>query len=70
MTLLPVDGLELMFVAIGLVCVPIAVISYNRINKQRDHIEKEGLETGDKKVYSPRELREMGDRAPDFRYMI
>ncbi|KAJ7713460.1 MFS general substrate transporter [Mycena olivaceomarginata] len=63
-------GCELMFVGIGLICVPIAVLAYNRINKRRDEIARGMLERGEKNLYSNRELREMGDRAPDFRYTI
>lgn len=59
-----------MFVGIGLICVPIAVLTYNRINKRRDEIARGMLERGEKNLYSNRELREMGDRAPDFRYTI
>lgn len=62
------DGLELMFVGIGFVTVPIAVIAYKRINAKRDAFEKEMEEKGIK--YSANELREMGDRAPDFRYTL
>ncbi|KAK0213610.1 MFS general substrate transporter [Armillaria fumosa] len=57
-------ALELMFVGIGIVCVPIAVISYKWINANR---EKE-MQT--RMNYSREELKKMGDRAPDFRYMI
>ena len=63
------DGLELMFVGIGFVCVPIAVITYIRINAKRDRLEQEAAERGDRKL-SPRELRRLGDRAPDFRYTL
>jgi hypothetical protein len=72
------DGIELMFVGIGLITVPLAVILYTRINAQRDALEarlsvdseKAHLE-GEKGRYgyTPQELRDMGDRAPDFRYM-
>ncbi|KAJ6625864.1 hypothetical protein B0H10DRAFT_2001105 [Mycena sp. CBHHK59/15] len=50
-------GCELMFVGIGLICVPAAVLIYTRINNRRDEAARA-------------ELREMGDRAPDFRYTI
>ncbi|KAF8994036.1 MFS general substrate transporter [Cyathus striatus] len=63
-------ALELMFVGIGFICVPIAVISYIRINRKRDAAQKAALENGDAKKYTNQELREMGDRAPDFRYTI
>ncbi|KAJ7160895.1 MFS general substrate transporter [Mycena filopes] len=63
-------GCELMFVGIGLICVPIAVIAYTRINKQRDEVARRMRESGEKHLYTPKELREMGDRAPDFRYTL
>ncbi|KAJ6498892.1 MFS general substrate transporter [Mycena sanguinolenta] len=63
-------GCELMFVGIGLICVPIAVLTYTRINKRRDERARGMLERGEKNLYTNKELREMGDRAPDFRYTI
>lgn len=53
-----------MFVGIGLVCVPVAVISYKWINAKREKDMQKGVN------YSREELKRMGDRAPDFRYMI
>ncbi|KAJ7045902.1 MFS general substrate transporter [Mycena alexandri] len=63
-------GCELMFVGIGLICVPIAVVTYNRINKRRDEVARGMREGGEQHIYTPTELRRMGDRAPDFRYTI
>ncbi|TFK32744.1 MFS general substrate transporter [Crucibulum laeve] len=63
-------GIELMFIGIGFICLPIAVISYIRINEQRDVLRKEALERGEKNKYSNQQLREMGDRAPDFIYTL
>ena len=63
-----IDGLELMFVGIGYVTLPIAVIAYMRINARRDVLMKEMQEKGIK--LTPEELRELGDRAPDFRYTL
>jgi len=63
-------GFELMFVGIGFICVPIAVVSYMRINAKRDAIERAAMENGEKNKYTPQELRELGDRAPDFRYTL
>ncbi|KAF7315948.1 MFS general substrate transporter [Mycena indigotica] len=60
-------GCELMFVGIGLICVPIAVLSYKRINRARDEQAKQ---TEGARVYTKKELRELGDRAPDFRYTL
>ena len=62
------DGLELMFVGIGFVFLPIVVLIYKRINAQRDVAMREMEEKGIK--YSDDELRRMGDRAPDFRYTL
>lgn len=59
-----------MFVGIGFICVPIAIITYNRINRKRDEAEKATLERGETNKYSDEELRMLGDRAPDFRYVI
>ncbi|KAF9558966.1 MFS general substrate transporter [Agrocybe pediades] len=63
-------GVELMFVGIGFVVVPIIVLSYIRINKKRDEAARLALERGEKNKYTNQELREMGDRAPDFRYTL
>jgi len=63
-------GCELMFVGIGLICLPIAVVTYKRINSRRDEVARAALESGEKNLYTRKELREMGDRAPDFRYTI
>lgn len=68
---LVIDGLELMFVGIGFVCVPIAVIAYTRINARRENHIQELVESGEKDTkYTPEILRAMGDRAPEFRYTI
>lgn len=62
------DGVELMFVGIGLICTPLAVVIYRRINAHRDEMERQGLEKGP--GYTDEEIRAMGDRAPDFRYTL
>ncbi|KAF8585716.1 MFS general substrate transporter [Ramaria rubella] len=71
-------GIELMFVGIGLICTPLIVLLYRRINKQRDAFET-SLEADTEKIsegvkgkygYTPQELRDLGDRAPDFRYTL
>ncbi|TFK52785.1 MFS general substrate transporter [Heliocybe sulcata] len=62
-------GLELMLVGLGLICVPLTVLNYIRINAQRDTAQKEMMEGGRVK-YSAEELKEMGDKSPDFRYTI
>ncbi|KAG9226994.1 hypothetical protein CCMSSC00406_0008966 [Pleurotus cornucopiae] len=63
-------GVELLFVGIGLICVPLIVGLYTVINRRRDAVEKEVLEKGETKKFSPQELRELGDRGPEFRYML
>jgi hypothetical protein len=66
----PKDALELMFVGIGFICIPIAVFAYTRINRKRDMAAQQALEKGETNKYTDQELRELGDRAPDFRYTI
>ncbi|KAM5545391.1 hypothetical protein V8D89_001004 [Ganoderma adspersum] len=61
-------GIELMFVGIGFIVLPIVVLSYKRINARRDALMKEANENGTK--FTPEELRRLGDRAPDFRYTL
>ena len=63
-----VDGLELLFIALGLITTPITVLVYMRINARRDALQREANEKGIK--YSPEEIRRLGDRAPDFRYTL
>ena len=62
------DGMELMIVGVGLVLLPITVVSYWRINVWKERRMSEAEEQGTK--FSPEQLRRMGDRAPDFRYML
>jgi hypothetical protein len=59
-----------MFVGIGFIAVPIVILSYLRINKKRDEAQRVNLEDGAVKKYTNQQLREMGDRAPDFRYTL
>ncbi|KAK2464919.1 hypothetical protein APHAL10511_002995 [Amanita phalloides] len=61
-------GIMMMFAGIGVICVPIAVISYTRINHKRDKLLRELSERGDK--ISAEEIKKLGDRAPTFRYII
>ena len=56
-------GLEIGFVTVGLVAVVVLRTGYKRINDKR---EREGNEAG----LSLKEMSEMGDRAPTFRYML
>ena len=54
-----------MFVGIGFVAIPIILLVYSRINRARE----EAAARPDAPKISARQLRELGDRAPDFRYM-
>jgi len=51
----------------GLIVLPILVITYKRINARREVIMKEAGESGGSQ-YTDTELRRMGDRAPNFVY--
>ena len=62
------DGLELMFVGIGLVTVPATALAYAKINARRDALQTDMREKGIK--YTTEEIRDMGDKAPDFRYTL
>ncbi|KAG1735896.1 MFS general substrate transporter [Suillus paluster] len=62
--------LELMLVGIGFIVLPTIVFLYKRINAQRDAAERLAMEQGGKVQYSNEELRDLGDRAPDFRYTL
>ena len=57
-----------MFVSIGAICIPIVVIVYININRRRDKKMQEALERGEK--LSPEEIRRLGDKSPDFRYVL
>jgi hypothetical protein len=54
-----------MFVGIGFVCVPITVLAYININKKHEALGEDEV-----KKYTLKQLRKMGDRAPDFRYSL
>ncbi|THH06989.1 hypothetical protein EW145_g3695 [Phellinidium pouzarii] len=61
-------GLELLFVGIGFIAVPLAMFLYVRVNVQREEeLHRIGSTTS---KYSVEEIHEMGDRAPDFRYTL
>lgn len=57
-----------MLVGIGLVAVPVLALTYSRVNARRDVLQKEMEEKGIK--YTADQIRDMGDRAPDFRYTL
>ncbi|KAF9220034.1 MFS general substrate transporter [Gyrodon lividus] len=63
------NGLEIMFLGMGLVTVPITVLAYKLINAQRDREEllkqQQGLSPDPEEGAKP-----MGDRALSFRYTI
>jgi len=59
-------GCELMFVAIGIIATVVATLVSHRVNRGREA----ALERGEKNLRTPKELRAMGDRAPDFRYTL
>ncbi|KAF8427633.1 MFS general substrate transporter [Boletus edulis BED1] len=63
-------GLELMFVGIGLITVPILVFVYKRINDARDAALRRRIARKEKLQLSIQQLRDLGDRAPDFRYTL
>ena len=60
--------MEMMFVAIGVVLWPVAVLLYVRLNRAKAAAQQRAVEEG--KKYSSGDLRRMGDRAPDFVYTI
>lgn len=64
------DGFEIMFVGIGFVTVPLIAFLYKRINAQRDRMLRFEIEGGIKKIYTDHEIRELGDKAPEFRYTL
>ncbi|TFK86322.1 MFS general substrate transporter [Polyporus arcularius HHB13444] len=61
-------ALELLFIGIGLVLTPIVTLTYWKINRKREMLMQEAREKGI--TYDPDELRRLGDRAPDFRYVL
>ncbi|RDX52238.1 MFS general substrate transporter [Lentinus brumalis] len=61
-------ALEMGFMAIALLLVPLTVVCYMRINRQRETICGEEVEKDIR--WAPEELRRLGDRAPDFRYTL
>ncbi|KAM5545340.1 hypothetical protein V8D89_000953 [Ganoderma adspersum] len=61
-------GAEMGFVGMGLILVPIVMFAYTRSNMKKEAKMREAEERGEK--YAPEELKRLGDRAPDFRYML
>jgi hypothetical protein len=56
-----------MFVGIGFITVPLAIFLYTRINAKRD---AELAAMGGTVNLTVKEIHELGDRAPDFRYSL
>ena len=56
-------GLELGFIAVGMLAVLGLRFNYGRINKKRDEIVQSGN-------YKETDMSDMGDRAPTFRYVL
>ena len=54
----------------GLLLLPIVVVTYVRANARRDALQREAEEKGMKVDYTPEELRRMGSNAPDFRFTL
>ncbi|KAL0565369.1 hypothetical protein V5O48_016654, partial [Marasmius crinis-equi] len=61
-------GIELVFVGIGLIVVPIITMTYYRLNNKKKATIRQEEEQGVKR--SPEEIRAMGDRAPEFIYTL
>ena len=61
------DGIVLMFVGLGLICVPLAIVIYTRINARR---KRELERMGGIVKLSIEEIHELGDRSPDFKYTL
>ncbi|KAI0658144.1 MFS general substrate transporter [Cubamyces menziesii] len=61
---------EIGFVSMGLLLLPIVVVTYVRANARRDALQREAEEKGMKVDYTPEELRRMGSNAPDFRFTL
>lgn len=59
-----------MFASMGIIAVTAVAYTYVRINANRDKLANEGEEAGVKRVYSHGELRDLGDKSPDFRYTL
>lgn len=58
-----------MFVAIGFISVPIALVAYTRINAKRQARWDALVEKGEPTPTAV-ELRAQGDKALDFRYVL
>lgn len=68
LTLDLLDAVELGFIGLGVITLPMIILAYSRINAKRDKISQELTEKGVE--FSEEQLRQLGDRAPDFRYTL
>jgi hypothetical protein len=55
-----------MFIGIGFITVPLIVLIYTRINRNKAR----RMAKGEDKALTADELRSLGDRSPDFRYTL
>ncbi|GAA5976926.1 hypothetical protein JCM21900_003750 [Sporobolomyces salmonicolor] len=65
-------GIVLGFVGLGFICAPLYALYLTRLNarKEREQAEQDALPDHEKRVYTVQELRDLGDRAPEFVYTI
>ncbi|CEQ43156.1 SPOSA6832_05059 [Sporobolomyces salmonicolor] len=65
-------GIVLGFVGVGFICAPLYALYLTRLNarKEREQAEQDALPDHEKRVYTIQELRDLGDRAPEFVYTI
>jgi hypothetical protein len=59
-------GLKIGFVTLGLIVTSTLALNYNRINK----IRKGKIAAGEHLNFTAQELRDLGDRAITFKYML
>jgi hypothetical protein len=63
---LTLDAVTIGFLTMGLIAIPLMAAIYRHINASRDAIAREGGYD----MNSDEELARMGDRAPNFRYLM
>ncbi|GAA5821588.1 hypothetical protein JCM11491_006833, partial [Sporobolomyces phaffii] len=65
-------GVVIGFVAMGFITAPLYAYLLKRENSKKERLqaEQDALPDHEKKVYTVQELRDMGDRAPEFVYTI
>jgi len=67
----PLHSLNLrMLLSIVLVPVPIAILTYTRINAKRDEIQHRIVGTGGKSAHTDEQVRAMRDRSAAFCYIL